>query len=1120
MRMMYDLSFLENMNAEQLAVVSNVNFTRREIEVISCLLNVRGTNKIASLLSIAPNTVLAHIRNIISKLGCGSREGIIDFIEKSHKFPCIKQHYANLIIHSAFKKSLEEIAKLSRTDKTFCLIVYGEDQNCKSIFSHHLKNHLKQIGIHADILGVGINDEIEILNKKNPILRLFLSKRDAKNVFKEHSELDFLDISEQSSYYLSVFKILKKLLPTINFDKILINFREQYEGLRNFFELRLSKDSTEEPPTKNKIAHKAAIFLKKKKKIFGFFIFLLSMLTAYLTIHNFIGSPEMWFTQEKKQGKSPKKISIRSSFVMPATFSFLDRPGLMAHIHNKLKEQEGVSIIALAGPGGSGKTTLARQYESQQTAPITWEINAETMESLNSSFESLAIALARADNNQTIIEDLQAITDPIKRENKLLQFIKEKLKSHPDWLLVYDNVGNFAAIQKYFPNDVNSWGKGRVFITTRDEHIKNNYTIRHTLHVGELTPQESLTLFTNIMSYEKSLLFDAHQIEQTMEFLSKLPPFPLDISIAAYYLKSVNISYDEYLDRIKENNRDFVLIQEKILKEVGEYTKTRYNIITLSLKHLMESHKDFEMLLYLISLLDSQNIPRNLLESYKNKAVIDSFFYHLKKHSLITNEKSVLSHSTAVFSIHRSTQEIILAYFISTLDLEKRNKLLSSIACTLADHMTSITDEEDLLSIKTLLIHCETFLHHQGLLSKSLKSLVEGKLGAMYYSLRHYAKGQQILEKSLVELEKNPEIYHRHIINILAYLTTIYMELGNHEEAQNIIKNRITPYKRYFIDVDPHIARALTYLGDASTVLGNYEDAKNFLEQSFELYQKYFPTHYFWLARTSAFLGNTYVELGQYEKAKILQEKALLIHKNHVLKNRLDIAWQLTFLANTYEKLGYYEKAQLLLEEAIIIAKQYLPENHIDIGWITVFLGNIYREIGQLEKAKTTLEKTLIIHKETCGEENIRTASVLAALGSIYRDLAQFEKAKDFLNQALVIYEKEFGKNHIETARILRDLGQTYVLEGHLKIATTLLNTTLEIFKEAQHPESYKSLELLAELFLKRSTQAVKIGDTQLSQIFKEQAIHYLSRALETVKAHFPKNSPHRKRIEKKFQKI
>lgn len=217
--------------------------------------------------------------------------------------------------------------------------------------------------------------------------------------------------------------------------------------------------------------------------------------------------------------------------------------------------------------------------------------------------------------------------------------------------------------------------------------------------------------------------------------------------------------------------------------------------------------------------------------------------------------------------------------------------------------------------------------------------------------------------------------------------------------------------------------------------------------------------------------------------------------------------------------MGNYDKAKQLLEEAIIIAKQHLPDNHIDVSWITVFLGNVYRELGQLENAQNLLEQTLLIHREICGEENVRTASVLIALGSVYKDLGQYEKAKIFLNKGLVIYEKEFGNNHIETARILRDLGQTYSLEGHLEFAEIFLNKALKIFRESHHPEIYLSLEILAELSLKKSTQAMHEENPPLSLNFKKKAVDDLTQALKTVETYFPIDSPHRERIEIKLKK-
>ena len=1110
---MHDLPFLQNMHAEHLTTIGDVHLTHREVDVISCLLNMRGASKIAGLLSISPNTVSTHIQNIIFKLGCGSREGIIDYVEKSNKLFFIKKYYTKLVIHAAFKKSLQDIAKIKRAENDIYFIVYGKDQAHKDAFVHHLEIHLKQAGIYSHFQEENTTSKEEEAKNKSLTFLLFLNKVDQTSLPKKFYELDSINIFKHKNYYLSVFTILKKFCSSATFEKIYENFIAQYEGMYGPTEDEyLQNDKGELEQNENIRVYKPIQTLKNKKLL----LVLAPLFIGICYLHIQKKAP---LTKEKVPvyTQDPQQPSLRSDLAMPTKTSFLNRPVLISHLNNMFNKQEDIPIIALVGPGGSGKTILARYYGSQQNSPLIWEINAETIDSLKSSFEILALALTKTAQDQKILGNIQEIANSIERENKILYFVKEKLKSYLHWFLIYDNVENLTNIQRYFPQNVNFWGKGSVLITTRDNHIKNNRLVHHTLQIGELNPQESLALFTKIMSESNSIQLEPDQIEQAKAFLSNLPPFPLDISMAAYYLKSANIPYETYLERLNGYNKDFVSIQEKVLKEVSEYTKTRYNIITLSLKNLIASHKDFEELLLFISLLDSQHIPRNLLDASKNGIAVDDFLYFLKKYSLITSESSVISHSIATFSIHRSTQEIILLHLISTLDLKRKNELLTSISYTLTNHMTSITDEEDFPMIKALVRHCETFLVHHTLFSAKIRSSIEGRLGAMYHSLRYYSKGQQILEKSFLELAKHPVESHHQIIDVLAYLTTIYMELGNHEEAQNIIEKRVVPYKVYFSEIHPHIARALTYLGDVSTILGNYEKAKTLLEQSFNLYEKHFPTQYFWLARTSASLGNTYIELGKYEKAKNILEKALLIHKTHTLKNRLDVAWISTFLANVYEKLGGYEIAKQLLEEAIVIAKQHLPDNHIDIGWITVFLGNVYRELGQLEKAKNLLEQTLIVHREVCGEENVRTASVLIALGSIYKDLGQYEKAKVFLNKGLVIYEKEFGKSHIETARILRELGQTYSLEDRLESAENLMNTALKIFQENHHPEAYLSLEILAELSLQQSTKATQEENLRLS--LKKAAVDYLTQALETVESHFPKGSPHKERIETKLKK-
>jgi DNA-binding NarL/FixJ family response regulator len=78
---------------DKIRKIKEILFTTREVEIISCLINGRGVKKIASLLLMSPKTVEVHIRNVMLKIDCNSREKIIDFIESSENHLAIRKCY-------------------------------------------------------------------------------------------------------------------------------------------------------------------------------------------------------------------------------------------------------------------------------------------------------------------------------------------------------------------------------------------------------------------------------------------------------------------------------------------------------------------------------------------------------------------------------------------------------------------------------------------------------------------------------------------------------------------------------------------------------------------------------------------------------------------------------------------------------------------------------------------------------------------------------------------------------------------------------------------------------------------------------------------------------------------
>ena len=1096
--------------SEYLTTINNFKLSKREVDIIACILNGRTAKGIAHLLAISPKTAESHTYNVMKKFGCSSRENLIAIMERSDKLLILKRYYLSLLTYITFEQSLKDISKLKNEEELSCLIVYWKDEEHLSRINL-LKAHLELAGIKTSlevrekwdtfthlihelhsgkytlyalstefVKNVKETKELFQTNPRNThpyrnVLFLFFKEELFVNLPASIYGVTCISIKKDENYYFSIFDILKRFFPQETVHPLIESFREKQEFATSSSKLKPNSDELQEP--KQSILSHIKDFLRKRKwaLLVLLFVFTPGLIYGFLTIYQKDKNIKIIFSPFSK---SSEETLAHSDLLLPSEATFLNRAELLDQVHEKLKKQTGIQTVALIGMGGAGKTTLARQYAHQIKAYVIWEINAETHESLKKSFENLAQALSKTEEDKKVLRRIQEIKNPIQREEKTIQFVKKQLKQSPNWFLVYDNVEKFSDIQKYFPQNVGAWGQGEIILTTRDSNIQNNKQVNSIIRIGELNQDQKLNLFTKIMTNGEEYSFTPVQTKEAKIFLQELPSYPLDISIAAYYVKATNIPYTAYLESMNQSNEDFINVQETLLKEGGDYTRTRYSIITISLQQLINAHKDFKDLLLFISLLDSQNIPRDLLNKYKSSTVVDNFIYHLKKYSLITSESNTFPQSTPTFSIHRSMQEISLAYFIKSLTLGKNHQFLKSITHTLGDYIAEVIEEKDFLKMKILISHCEMLLSHHNLLTNITKGTVSSELGGLYTYQEDPLKAIPLLEESFTELNKGGTENYAQLVRTLFYLGITYWDKGNYEKVKNVAEQCILIYKKNFPEDYAGLAKALALLGNAHRELGNYETAKGLFQQSLIYYKKCYPENHVRVAGVLTSLGFAYYELANYEEAKKHLEKSLKICKKHYAANHYEIGRALVILGKVHKKLGNYKQAQNHLEEAYTVQTKLFSEDHYTVAWI------------------------------------------LGSQGSVYGKLGNYKKAKSLIKKCLQNFEKNFGKNHLEPAKILLDLGQVYLLEGHLKRAEHHLRKSLEIFQQNKHPESYTALESLAELYLKKPMSKLVKKDTQQSQAFKGQAISCLKQALQIVKIHFPADSSHITRIQYKLKSL
>jgi len=727
------LSFYEDLYVAHLTTLNGIPFTRREIDVIACLLNARGTSKIASFLSIALRTVMTHIRNIMRKIDCNSREEILEFLEKSEAVVWLREYYASLVAESLFQKTLKDIAKLKPLPSPERLLIVCPDEALKRALLHRFPVYLKQVGgIHQTAL-----------------------------VFVETGGAGVLDLTASPKYYAASFEILKILFPNVSLEALEAHFWDQMKGLQ-------SLTSASPPPIPLPAlphpSHPPSLLQTK----WGSFLYIFSLIClASISITVFKAPPHA----QSSDYQSPQ--SIRCDFILPPEGSLLSRQAYIAQMEKKLCSQRGIRTLALLGAGGAGKTTLARQYAAQQKVRLVWELNAESSESLYTSFVELAQALVQTEEDQKILREIKETPSLSEQEEKLLHFVKERFHRLSNWLLIYDNVENIGDLQKYFPQDKETWGAGTVILTSLNSNLQNNRHIRETLSIRELNPAEKLDLFVRIMNHGNPHALTPPQKAEARQFLEHIPSFPLDVSVAAYYLKNMNPSYEGYLANLNKASTEFDYVQYNLLREAGSYTNTRYQIVTLSLQQLLSKHPDFKELLMLISLLNSQDIPRELLSLSKGNAVADHFITSLKKYSLINTD--LPSSKLTDFSIHRSTQSIALHFLLEHTDPATLPVLLETIVHALEQDIEKYVTTETFPALKNLALHCETLLKHHKLFPPALRGRIKAELARIDNILSESLPKQQ---ERLEDLAGSSPFYAR----TLAYKGIFLWDAGDFYE--------------------------------------------------------------------------------------------------------------------------------------------------------------------------------------------------------------------------------------------------------------------------------------------------------------------------------------------------
>lgn len=902
------------------------------------------------------------------------------------------------------------------------------------------------------------------------------------------------------------------------FDDYYVTF---FMNLKNIFNCPLVEDAilyfqkkNTEPIIIKSMTPTAQNFLKNWQNIFFIFLLFIGIIGCGLKLFVFT---------------SIYTPTVYSDLYIPIPSKILNRKEILKKINSLLLGKESIKIAAIVGIGGSGKTTIVRQYATTAKASIIWEINAENV---LTSFSNLAFILAKTNSEKIELDRIRKIQNQNEYSEQLLYFIKQKLLKDNNWLLVFDNVKTLKEIQAFLPTDKNTWGRGRVLITSRNYLIANNGFIEQSkvITIPELTTAEKENLFIKIQETS------ATKSSQLRKFLAVIPSFPLDVSIAAYYIKNTKCSYEDYIKLLYRKQN---LIHEKnlVFSAENDCMRVRYRIVTSIFDQMLLNHPDFRKILMLISIIDPQNIPKTLLKECAEPTILNEFIQILSQSSLLICQAEKNQNDT-FFSMHNSTQNILSEYLQSTLIQLKFDEEMDTITTCLYNYAEKIIDTNNVLKLRTL-VNILTFFLNNNTLSLLSKGKIALQLGRAYCCLSSYTKSNQYLNLSQRCLEKSNSLKTLCSLlpKILVYRGIIETDCGKFKQGRKTLQESIAIYRRDFPKNTAELAFSLLHLGLCCKELSYFEEGLNVLDQSIAIYSQHNNKNNTNIASCFCFKGDIYSKLGNIEKAMMFYQKSLDICKKepvnsskkqnwilfrmgvaykdsgqylkgrkiietaynvHTKKYVEDVSasiWMSIHLGDVYRKLGLYQDAEFFLKKACLLSNYYYGKDSAITKWSMTFFGQLLAEQGKHAIAMKIFEESLILHKYCFSDNHLKNLQLTGFLADLKKKLGYHDQARNFYFHCRNIYKTHYGTKHPYYSELLLNLAHLEILEQRFEAAGNLLQEFFKISDIRRHAETYRYYKYIGDIYAGKGQQ--------------DKARNYYIKAFIVAKHFFPKNSIH-----------
>jgi tetratricopeptide (TPR) repeat protein len=615
--------------------------------------------------------------------------------------------------------------------------------------------------------------------------------------------------------------------------------------------------------------------------------------------------------------------------------NFIGRDKLLNDLQTTLNSQQIVTLAAIHGLGGVGKTQIASEYAYRHATEydLVWWVRSEEPATLASDYATLAQELNLRESNA---QDQTVIVEAVRRW----------LEHHSRWLLVFDNAQTHQDLDRYLPQA----SMGHVIVTSRNPNW---------LSIGSPLPVTLLERAASVdFLLKRTGRTGQHNQDVADELAEELGDLPLALEQAGAYIEEEGISFSDYLELL-------MIRRQGLLQAVApprDYPDTVATTWDVSFHEVQEQSPAAADLLYLCAFLAPDDIPLEIFQDEVKhlperlaRAVKDPLAFNTVKGTLRRYSLVNIDPERNTLTIHRLVQAVTRDRLPQSRKRAWKQTAMALIDSAFPDNSSDVATWS---KCTRLLLHALITVQHVESI-KVASPLVAKLLNKVNIYLRGRAQlmaAKAALERVLAIDDAIHGSEHSRVEASQLYLTTEGKEPADILKARTILEAKLTrleeELKRDQITYGPEhpkVAVALNNVGLMQRTLGNFTRAQEYYEKAQASFEKalgvdvtVFGSQYPAIAIDLNNLGFTLRQMGDFTGAQEALERALSIDEATYGPNHLKVGIRAYNLYLVLEDQKKSEEAQVQRERARRILQEALNEEHNDIEEIRELL----KELG------------------------------------------------------------------------------------------------------------------------------------------------------------------------------